>query len=80
MHAENWYAVAPGPPFAAAAAPDEDADDGELPPQPAAMIATAMAAKSTRPREGRGQRDGVGVIVGVLCEPVGTAPVVEMRW
>jgi hypothetical protein len=61
MHAENWYAAA-GPP-GAAAAPDEDADDGELPPQPAALTMTATAAKSTRPREGRGQMGSVGVIV-----------------
>ena len=80
MHAENWYAAAPGPPFAPAAAPDEDVDEGELPPQPAAITATTTAATSTRPREGRGQSNGVDVMVGVLCEPVCTPPVVEMRW
>jgi hypothetical protein len=78
MHAETWYAARPGPPLAPAAAPDEA--EGEFPPQPAAIAATATAARSERPREGRRQTDGVGVIVGILCEPVGTEPVVEMRW
>src|SRR6185312_5414558 len=44
MHAENWYADWPGPPFADAAEPDTDGEDGELPPQPAASSAAAAAA------------------------------------
>jgi hypothetical protein len=68
MHAENWYAAAPGPPFAAAAAPDEVPDDGELPPQPAATSATATTPRSAgaERREDREKMDGVGVITGIL--------------
>lgn len=72
MHAENWYAEAPGPLFAAAAAPDKDPDDGELPPQPAAITATAAAARRAEAerREEHEKMDGDGVNAGVLCEPM----------
>ena len=68
MQRENANAVAPGPPFAAAAAPESEADDGELPPQPARITTTAAAApKAVRARRGgREKMDGVGVITCVL--------------
>ena len=63
MHAENWNADA-GPPCALAAAPDTEADDGELPPHPAAITATMTAARNARQRENREERHGIGVITG----------------
>jgi hypothetical protein len=64
MHAENWYADWPGPPLALAAAPESDADDGELPPQPAAITAimTAATSASAGRCEDREKTDGIGVI------------------
>jgi hypothetical protein len=67
MQRENANALA-GPPFAAAAAPESEADDGELPPQPATITVTAATApKAARARRGgREKMDSVGVITGVL--------------
>ncbi|HTU98119.1 MAG TPA: hypothetical protein VMF14_19870 [Solirubrobacteraceae bacterium] len=68
MQRENANALAPGPPCALAAAPDNEADDGEVPPQPAAITAmTAPVRRAVRARaDGREKMDGIGVIAGVL--------------
>jgi hypothetical protein len=57
MHAENWYAVAPGPWLWGDPEPADDAA-GELPPQPAMM--TPMAAPASRAAAAR--RRGVGTV------------------
>ena len=55
MHAENWYASAPGPLAWGDPEPVDD-DGGELPPQPAMMTPMAAAASRAAAPRRRGER------------------------